>query len=135
MQRLSNWLAWGLVAVVIAFAALNLQTLMTPAPINLVAMRIDAPLGLLLLGVMALVVVLFFFALLRNQIGSLLETRRLLKEIQRVQGLADQAEASRLENLHQMIVGEFGLLNERLNALSPARAQESRPPQAQQSQT
>ncbi len=135
MQRLSNWLAWGLVAVVIAFAALNLQTLMMPAPINLVAMRIDAPLGALLLGVMALVVVLFFFALLRNQIGSLLETRRLLKEIQRVQGLADQAEASRLENLHQMIVGEFGLLNERLNALSPARAQESRPPQAQQSQT
>ena len=47
-----------------------------------------------------------------------METRKLLKEIQRVQELADKAEASRIENLHQLISTEFRLLNERMGSAS-----------------
>ncbi len=116
MNRVSNLLAWGAVAIVAGLAALNWPTLMAPAPLNLVVAQVQAPLGVVMLGLAAVLVALFFVASLRNQIGSLLETRKLLKEVQRVQHLADKAEESRIENLHQLISTEFRLLNERLNA-------------------
>lgn len=115
MHRISNLLAWGAAAIVVAFAALNWSTLMAPAPLDLLIMQIQAPLGVVLLGLTAGLVALFFIAYLGNQIGSLLETRKLLKEIQRVQDLADKSESSRLENIHQLIATEFRLLNERLS--------------------
>lgn len=114
MKRLSLFLALGAVILVAVLAALNWPTLMVPAPLNLVVTQVQVPLGAVMLGVAGVIVALFFVAYLRNQIGSLLETRRLLHEIQRVQNLADKAEASRLENLHQLIATEFRLLNERL---------------------
>lgn len=120
MRRVSNLLAWGAAAIIAALAALNWATLMVSAPLNLVVAQIQAPLGVVMLGVAGVLAALFFVASLRNQIGSLLETRRLLKEIQRVHDLADKAEASRIENLHQLIATEFRLLNERLGAMAPA---------------
>jgi hypothetical protein len=116
MKRLSNLLALGAVAIVAALAVLNWSTLMVLAPLDLVVTQVQVPLGAVMLGVAGVLVALFFVAYLRNQIGSLLETRKLLQEIQRVQNLADKAEASRLENLHQLIATEFRLLNERLDA-------------------
>ncbi|MFO1324397.1 MAG: LapA family protein [Burkholderiales bacterium] len=117
MKRISNILAWGAVVVAAGLVALNWATLMTPAPLNLVVAEIHAPVGIVMLSLAGVLVALFFVAYLQNQIGSLLETRRLLKEIQRVQDLADKAEASRIENLHQMIATEFRLLNERLGSI------------------
>lgn len=116
MNRVSNLLAWGAVAVVAALSALNWPTLMAPAPLDLVVAQVQAPLGVVMLGLAAVLVALFFVAYLRNQIGSLIETRRLLKEVQRAHDLADQAEASRIENLHRLIATEFRLLNERLGS-------------------
>ena len=115
MNRVSNLLAWGATAIAAALAALNWSTLMEPAPLNLVFMEVHAPLGVVMLGLAAGLVALFFVAYLRSQISSLLENRRLLKEIQRAHELADQADASRIENLHQLIATEFRLLNDRLN--------------------
>ena len=104
--------------LVAALAVLNWSTLMAPAPLNLVVAQVQAPLGVVMLGLAAVLVALFFVAYLRNQIGSLLETRKLLKEVQRVHDLADQAEASRIQNLHQLISTEFRLLNERLDPVA-----------------
>jgi uncharacterized integral membrane protein len=118
MNRWSNLLAWGAVAVVAALAVLNWSTLMAPAPLNLVVAQVEAPLGVVMLGLTTVLVALFFVAYLRNQIGSLLETRKLLKEVQRVHDLADQAEASRIESLHKLISTEFRLLNERLGSVA-----------------
>ena len=117
MKRASNLLAWGVLAVVGALIVLNWSTLMTPAPLNLVVAEVRAPLGVVMLGAAGVLVALFFIAYLQNLIGSLLETRRLLKEVQRVQDLADKVEASRVENLHQVIVTEFRRLHERLNTV------------------
>jgi Na+-transporting methylmalonyl-CoA/oxaloacetate decarboxylase gamma subunit len=77
---------------------------------------VQAPLGVVMLGLTAVLVALFLVAYLRNQISALIETRRLLKEIQRVQDLATKADESRIENLHRLIATEFRLLNERLNS-------------------
>lgn len=119
-KQLTGLLAWLLVAIIVGLASLNWSTLTASAPLNLLVVHIQAPLGVVLLGVTGVVVALFFVAYLRNQIGSLLETRRLLAEIQRVQGLADKAEASRIEALQQLVSKEFRLLNDRLS--SPAIA-------------
>lgn len=122
MERISSLLAWLAVAIVAGLATLNWSTLMVLAPLDLVVAQIQAPLGVVLLGVAAVLVALFFVAYLRTQIGSLLETRRLLKEIQRVQDLADKSESSRIDNLQHLMVTEFRQLNERLNAVTTAAA-------------
>lgn len=118
MKRISNLLAWGALAIVAALCVLNWPVLTAPAPLDLVLWQVNAPLGVVLLAMGGVLLVFFMIAYLHNQIGSLLETRKLLKEIQRVQDLADKAEASRIENLHQLISTEFRLLNERLGSVS-----------------
>lgn len=116
MKRVSNLLAWGALAIVAALCVLNWQTLAAPAPLDLVLWQVNAPLGVVLLALAGVLLSLFMIAYLYNQIDALLENRKLLKEIQRVQALADAAEASRIENLHQLIATEFRLLNERMGS-------------------
>ncbi len=123
MKRISNILAWGALAILAALSVLNWNTLSAQAPLDLVVWQIQAPLGIVLLGVAGVMLALFMVAYLYNQIGSLMETRKLLKEIQRVQELADKAEASRIENLHQLISTEFRLLNERIGSASVVHMQ------------
>lgn len=118
MHQVSTLIAWGVTALVAALAALNWTTLTVSAPLDLVVAQVEAPLGVVMLGLTAVLVALFFVAYLRQQIVSLLETRKLLKDVQRVQGLADKAEESRIENLHQLIATEFRLLNERMNSIA-----------------
>lgn len=122
MKRLSNWAAWIAVAVIAALALLNLNTLLTPAPIDLVVGRIEAPLGLVMLGLVAVLVALFMVAMLQNHVSSLMESKRLLKEVQRVQGLADVAEASRMQELQRLMTSEFRNINEQLARLTADRS-------------
>jgi uncharacterized integral membrane protein len=122
MKRISNVLAWSVAVLVAVFAAINWSTLMADAPLNLLVMQVQAPLGVVLLALAAVLSGLFALASLRSQIGSLLESRRLLKEIQRAHDLADKAEASRVESLQRLITGEFQRLNDRLTAAEAARA-------------
>jgi len=116
MRQVSTWIAWAVTALVAALLALNWTTLTASAPLDLVVAQVQAPLGVVMLGLTAVLVALFLVAYLRNQISALIETRRLLKEIQRVQDLATKADESRIENLHRLIATEFRLLNERLNS-------------------
>ncbi len=118
MKQITSLIAWAAVALTAGLAVLNWPTLMASAPLNLVVAQVDAPLGVVLLGLAAVLVGLFFLAYLRNQISSLMETRKLLKEMQRVQSLADKAELSRIEALHQMVASEFGRLNVRLDTFA-----------------
>ncbi len=117
MKRLSTLLSLAAVILIAAFAVLNWPTLMVAAPLDLGVAQVQAPLGIVMLGMAGVLAALFFIAYLHNQIGTLLETRKLLKETQRVQNLADKAEASRIENLHQLIATEFRLLNEHLRSV------------------
>lgn len=114
MKNFSNLLAWGATALIAALAALNWGTLMADAPLNLLVAQIDAPLGVIMLALSGVMAAAFVFAYLHNHIGSLLETRKLLKEVQRAHDLADKAEASRIDALHKLITQEFQQLNQRL---------------------
>jgi uncharacterized integral membrane protein len=118
MQRVTNWIAWSVVLAIVLLAVLNWGTLKMPATIDLLVMRINAPLGVVMLALTGVLIAFFLVATLGNQIGSLLETRKLLKEVQRLQTVADQTEASRMQTLQKLMTSEFQLLNERFDKLS-----------------
>jgi uncharacterized integral membrane protein len=117
MERISHWLAWGVVGLVVAFAGLNWPALTASTSINLLVADVQAPLGVILLGLTAVFVALFLIATLYSRIANLLETRALVKELRQAQDAANKAEASRLESLQQLVRGEFRSLNERLSKL------------------
>lgn len=117
MERISHWLAWSAVALIVLFAGLNWAALTADTSLNLAVMQVQAPMGVILLGLTALFVALFFVATLYSRISNLMETRRLHKEVRAAQDMADKAEASRLEGLQHLIVTEFRMINERLSRL------------------
>ena len=117
MERISHWLAWIAVFVIVVFSGLNWSALTAPTAINLLLLDVHAPLGLILLGLTAVFVTLFFVASLYSRISNLLESRQLNKELQRVQEVANRAEASRMDTMQQMMLSEFRLLNDRLTKL------------------
>jgi uncharacterized integral membrane protein len=115
MQRLANWLLWIVVMLTVVLAGLNWTTLTSPAPIDLLLVRIDAPLGIIMLGLTGALVLLFFVATLRNQIASLMETNRQQKEIRRLQGIEDGANSREIAALRELMQSQFDRLNQRLD--------------------
>ena len=129
MQRFINWFAWLIVALVLVVAAVNLPTLMIAAPINLLAWSVNLPLGLVLIGVSAVFVLLFFLATLHNQVSALRESNRLSKEIQRLQGIVEQSQTTALAALRGEMKEEFGALHHRFDLLPEVSKTLSQPPE------
>jgi uncharacterized integral membrane protein len=105
--------------LMVVLTVLNWGTLTTPTLVNLLVAEIQAPLGFLMLLLAGMLMIAFVVLLMRSRIGAMLESNKLLKEVQRLQALADQAEASRIEGLQQRMLAEFEGLHARLDA-SPA---------------
>ncbi|WP_457629984.1 DNA cytosine methyltransferase [Oceanithermus sp.] len=93
--------------LVALFAALNWSLITAPAEINLVVTRVSAPLGLILLAVIALLSVLYFVFLAMIETSSLIEVRRYAREVQQARKLADKAEASRFAELKKFLESEL----------------------------
>lgn len=97
-------------AVLAAFAALNWNAFMEPASLSLVFATVRAPLGVIMLGVVALLSALFLAYVVYLQGSVLIETRRHTRELQAQRELADKAEASRFAELQaQLDAGLRGL--------------------------
>ncbi|MDF1614991.1 LapA family protein [Desulfurivibrio dismutans] len=90
-----------------AFAALNWQTLVAPAAISLGVAEFEAPLGLLMFGVLALLTVLFLVFVVYLQTTLMLATRRHAQELQDHRKLATQAESSRFTELRKYLETEL----------------------------
>lgn len=116
MIRVLNATALIALGLTGAFAVLNWQTLLADAPLNLLVARIQAPLGVVLLGLAGFLTLLFLIAYLRHQVVSMIETRKLIGEMQRLKVVADTAETSRIERLRADVMREFELLNSRLDS-------------------
>lgn len=96
------------------FVAVNWSLFLAPATLSLVVATVDAPLGLIMLGLMGVLTALFLVVLVALQTRVLLEARRHAKEMQAQRELADQAEASRFTELRGFIGNELRTLSERL---------------------
>ena len=97
-----------LVGIVIAlFAALNWAVISQSTSLNLGVMTVQGPLGVVLLGLTALLAVVFVIYVLYMQTAMLLDNRRQAKDMEQQRSLADQAELSRFTELRAYMQGEL----------------------------
>lgn len=94
------------IALIAGFAALNWAAFNTPVPLSLGVATVEAPLGLLMLGLVVAVALAFLAYVALFQGRLLLENRRHAKELQAQRQLADQAEASRFTELRALLQAE-----------------------------
>ncbi len=104
-----------LLAVVIgAFALVNWPAFAEPTTLSLVATTFTAPLGLLMLGLVAVMAIAFAVYIAVWQGRLLMEARRQAKELQTQRNLADEAEASRFTELRTFLESRLAALDQRL---------------------
>jgi phage-related minor tail protein len=97
------------------FVAVNWSVFLAPTSLSVLVTTVEAPLGLLMLGVLAAVTALFGGYMAWWQARVLLETRRHTQELQAQRALADQAEASRFTALQGVLQAEVAKLVERVD--------------------
>ena len=90
-------------AALAVFVVVNWSAFTTPTSLSLLVGSIDAPLGLLMLMVTAVLGVVFLAYVVWLQTSVLLESRRINRELAAQRQLADQAEASRFTELRAHI--------------------------------
>lgn len=98
-MQLRNVILILVLLLVVIFAALNWGAIMAPTTLSLGVAQVQAPLGLVLLAMLAVLSTIFLMYVVYLQTSVLLETRRHQKELQAQRELADQAEASRFTEL------------------------------------
>ncbi|MDH4060028.1 MAG: LapA family protein [Aquincola sp.] len=115
-------LAVALVLAALAlFAAMNWVAFTTPTALTLGFAEVQAPLGVIMLIVTALVSGLFLVYIVFQQAGVILEARRYAKDLKAQRELADKAEASRFTELRAFLDGEL----RRIEAQSAAASREA----------
>lgn len=98
---------FGVLGLFLVFMILNWTTILAPTTLNLGVANVNAPLGLVMLGMIALLTALFLVFIVYLQTSVLFEARRHAKELQSNRELADKAEASRFTELRQFMDAEI----------------------------
>ena len=93
--------------VLTLFALLNWTAFTAPTTLSVGFAEVQAPLGLIMLTVTAVVSALFLFYIVVQQAGVIMETRRNTKELNAQRDLADKAEASRFSELRAFLDTEL----------------------------
>lgn len=101
------------ILLVAGFAALNWGEVVRPAPLLFGPIAADAPLGLILLGLLALTLVLFLASSIAMRTQSLIDYRQHQKTLEAQRELADKAEASRFVDLRQHLDTHLKEMRER----------------------
>lgn len=101
------------ILLVAGFAALNWSEVVRPSPLLFGPVVMDAPLGAILLGLLALAVVAFVLSAGAMRTSALLESRHHYKELEAQRQLADKAEASRFTELRQHLDTQLREMRER----------------------
>ncbi len=97
-------------AAIAAFSALNWHAFIAPTTLSLGVAEVQAPLGVVMLGITGLLTVFFLVFVVYVQASALFESRRHAQELQANRELADKAEASRFTELRAFIESELSKL-------------------------
>ncbi len=109
----------GLVLALIAlFAALNWPAIVAPTDVFLLFAHAQAPLGLVLLTLLAVQAVAFLTYIAVMQAQRLTDTRRLVQEAREQRELAEKAEASRYNELRQWLKQELSTLRQDVSTVA-----------------
>lgn len=110
-----------LLAIVI-FTALNWTVITTPTTLSLLVATVEAPLGLIMLGLLLLLTGVFAIFTGYHQTSTLLEARQQTKALEAQRKLADQAEASRITELQNLLNSALLRLEQQSNESRQATA-------------
>lgn len=99
--------------LILIFAAVNWAEFTRPAELSLLVTTVQAPLGLVMLGLTVLLTGVFIAYALYLQTSMLLEARRHTKELHIQRELADHAEVSRITEMRNLMTAEMRNLMER----------------------
>ncbi len=109
----------GLVLALIAlFAALNWPAIVAPTEVFLLFAHTQAPLGLVLLALLAIEAVAFLTYIAVMQAQRLTDTRRLMHEAREQRELAEKAETSRYTELRQWLKQELSTLRQDVSTVA-----------------
>lgn len=106
-MRIRTLLLLLVLVAVVLFAAVNWSAFTTPATLSLLVATVEAPLGVIMLGMVATLTVLFVLYAGYLQTSAFMEARQHAKEIQAQRKLADQAEASRIADLQNLLTSSL----------------------------
>jgi uncharacterized integral membrane protein len=106
-MRIRTLLLLLILVAVVLFAAVNWSAFTTPTTLSLLVTTVEAPLGAIMLGLVAILTVLFVLYASYLQTSAFLEARQHGKEIQAQRKLADQAEASRIADLQNLLTSSL----------------------------
>lgn len=106
-MKLHSLLLLLMLAAIAAFATLNWEVFLSPTELSLGYTTVNTPLGLIMLGILAIVTTLFLAFVVYLQGSVLFETRRHSRELQANRDLADRAEASRFTELRAFLEAEL----------------------------
>lgn len=101
------------ILLVAGFAALNWSEFLRPTPLSFGIFVMDAPLGLILLSVLAVTLLAFLVSSIHMQTVNLLDTRQHAKELHAQRELADRAEASRFTDLRTHLDAQMREIHQR----------------------
>ena len=104
-------------ALVALFAAVNWAAFIAPTELSLIVATVTAPLGVILLALLALEAAVFFVYVTAMQAQRLVDARRFGQSVQQQMQLAEKAEASRLTELRGLLETEMASLRTRLDAM------------------
>ena len=96
-----------ILGAIAAFSALNWTAFTTQTTLSLGLSEIQAPLGVIMLGVVAFLTAFFLVFVVYVQASALFDSRRHAQELQLNRELADKAEASRFTELRSFLEVEL----------------------------
>ena len=107
-----------ILGTIAAFSLLNWNVFITPTTLSLGITEVQAPLGVVMLGVVGFLTVFFLVFVVYMQASAIFDSRRHAQELQVNRELADKAEASRFTELHNFLETELQKLGANRDARS-----------------
>lgn len=95
-----------ILAAITVFAAVNWGTFTAPTSLSLIFGTVQAPLGLVMLGLLAVLTALFILFGIFVRASALIDSRRRERELQAMRELAEHAELSRFTKLQELFQEE-----------------------------
>lgn len=109
-MKIRTFLLLLILIAVATFSALNWQALIAPTTLSLGFSEVQAPLGLVMLGLSLFLIAFFLVFVLYSQTAGLMDARHHAKELRANRALADKAEASRFTDLRIFLDEEINKL-------------------------
>jgi biopolymer transport protein ExbB/TolQ len=106
-MRLRSIPLFLVLAVTAVLAVMNWSVIVSPTTLSIGARTVEAPLGLVMLGLMALLCLSFIVYALSLHGWALAESRRRARELEAQRELADKAEVSRITELRNFMSAEL----------------------------